>query len=548
MLKFLTPTAPHSDVSPRLRQAGLFLLLFLCFFIPFRTPLADNTISAVKAIPDLLILCLLGWYAISVRFKFSFTLPDLLFIAFELLALISTLFVNRLGLGLFIYQTRSIGIYYILFFVIRNFGFGQREFCLFTRGLQIASLPLFALALVEKIFCKTVLFNPAFAATLDKINYSRLYSMFYNPNTYGLFLVFVVLLSLFMAYFYGRKTHPAIYFTLFAALYLTMSRSSMMILAACLVLVLIAFVKKLGKSFPVKRFMITFACIALATAALSTAVTYASNWYFDVKGQYVIMDRIFPNLKHETTTVKYLTPDGQERTGYVYNGATYLDKMLTKPLSECGSVVFVDDKEYILTVNGGMLLGEFMALSADEQAKLIGTNIDRLDIIRDNSYLENIKSSLGVSSGDRFSELGTDVLYSQYTNMRIQSVITALEVAAKQPLFGSGYGTYGSSASLTWEVPHYKDLGLYNGFYADNQYACVVAETGFAGLLVFMAFLLTTLWQYRKNLLKLLACLIIGWFGIFYNILEIQIGAMLLWSMLSFNLPELTIKDILGKK
>ena len=211
-------------------------------------------------------------------------------------------------------------------------------------------------------------------------------------------------------------------------------------------------------------------------------------------------------------------------------------------------MVFVDDKEYILTVNGGMLLGEFMALSADEQAKLIGTNIDRLDIIRDNSYLENIKSSLGVSSGDRFSELGTDVLYSQYTNMRIQSVITALEVAAKQPLFGSGYGTYGSSASLTWEVPHYKDLGLYNGFYADNQYACVVAETGFAGLLVFMAFLLTTLWQYRKNLLKLLACLIIGWFGIFYNILEIQIGAMLLWSILSFNLPELTVRDIIRKK
>ena len=345
-------------------------------------------------------------------------------------------------------------------------------------------------------------------------------------------------MSLFMAYFYGKKTHPVIYFTLFAALYLTMSRSSMMILAACLILVLAAFVKKLGKNFPVKRFMITFACIAVATAALSAAVTYASNWYFDVKGQYIIMDRIFPNLKHETTTVKYLTPDGEEREGYVYNGATYLDKMLTKPLSECGSVVFVDNKEYILTVNGGMLLGEFMALDAAEQSKLIGSNIDRLDIIRDNSYLENIKSSLGVSSGDRFSELGTDVLYSQYTNMRLQSVVTALEVAAKQPLFGSGYGTYGSSASLTWDVPHYKELGLYNGFYADNQYACVVAETGFAGLVLFMAFLLTTLWQYRKNLLKLLACLIIGWFGIFYNILEIQIGAMLLWSVLSFELPS----------
>lgn len=533
----LLSSSSHPDVSPKLKQAGLVLLVFLCFFIPFRTPLSDNTFSAVKAIPDLLILALAAWYAVSIRFRFRFTLPDLFFIAFELLAFVSTVLVNRVGPGLFIYQTRSIGIYYILFFVIRNFGYGEREFCIFTRALQLASVPLFVLALVEKIFCKTVLFNPAFAATLDKINYSRLYSMFYNPNTYGLFLVFVVLLSLFMAYYYGKKTHPVIYFMLFAALYLTMSRSSMMILGGCLLLVLWMFIKRDKKAFPTKRLLITAACICVGVAALSAAVTYASNWYFDVRGQYVIMDRIFPNLKKEVTTVKYLSPDGSEHIGYVYNGATYLDKMLTKPLSECGSIVFVDEKEYILTTNGGMLLDEFLALPADEQSTLTGGNIDRMDIVRDNSYLENIKGSLSVSSGDRFSELGTDVLYSQNTNMRIQSVLTALKVAAKQPVFGSGYGTYGSSASLTWDVPNYEDLELYKGFYADNQYACVVAETGFAGLLLFMAFLLTTLQKYRKNTLKLLACLIIGWFGIFYNILEIQIGALLLWSILSFELP-----------
>jgi hypothetical protein len=548
MFTFLSSPAPHPEVSPRLRQAGILLILFLCLFIPFRTPLADNTLSAVKAIPDLLIIALFVWYSVSIRLRYRFTLPDLLFIAFELLALISTVFVNRLGLGLFIYQTRSIGIYYILFFVVRNFGYGQREFCMFTRTLQAVSVPVFLLALVEKIFCKTVLFNPAFAATLDKINFGRLYSTFYNPNTYGLFLVFVVLLSLFMAYFYGKKTHPLMYFSLFAALYMTMSRSSMMILGACMVLVLIVFVKKHGKKFPWLRVAISAACIAVGVALMTAAVTYVSNRYFDAKGQYIIMERIFPNLKAETTTVKYLTPDGEERTGYVYNGATYLDKTLTKPLSECGSIVFVDDKEYILTTEGGKLLQEFLALPADRQSALTGGNIDRMDIIRDNSYLENIKSSLGVAAGDRFSELGTDALYSQNTNMRIQSVLTALKVARDQPLFGSGYGTYGSSASLTWEVPNYKDLGLYNGFYADNQYACVVAETGFVGLGLFMAFLLTTLWKYRNNLLCLLACLIIGWFGIFYNILEIQIGAMLLWSLLSFDLPELTLKDLFGKK
>ena len=534
---------PHPPVPARLRQAGVILLLFLCVFIPFRTPLAENTFSAIKAIPDLLIIALFVWYSVTIRLRYRFTLPDLLFIAFELLALISTVAVNRLGIGLFIYQTRSIGIYYLLFFVVRNFGYSQKEFCLFTRTLQGVSLPIFVIGLVEKIFCKTVLFNSAFAATLDKVNFGRLYSTFYNPNTYGLFLAFVVLLSLFMHYYYEKKTHPAIYFTLFAALYLTMSRSSMMILAAGMVLVLVLFIKKLGKNFPIKRFFISVACIAAAVALLSVGVTYASNRYFDAKGQYIIMERIFPSLKEETTTVKYLTPDGEERTGYVYKGATYLDKTLTKPLSECGSVVFVDSKQYILTTEGGKLLEEFMALPADVQSALIGGNIDRMDIIRDNSYLENIKSSLDVSTGDRFSEIGTDVLYSQYTNLRIRSVVNAFKIASRQPVFGSGYGTYGSSASLTWDVPNYKELNLRKGFYADNQYACVVAETGFCGLALFMAFLFTTLWKYRLNLLRLLSCLIIGWFGLFYNILEIQIGAMLLWTLLSFDLPNIKTKS-----
>jgi hypothetical protein len=117
MFTFLSSPAPHPEVSPRLRQAGILLILFLCLFIPFRTPLADNTLSAVKAIPDLLIIALFVWYSMSIRLRYRFTLPDLLFIAFELLALVSTVFVNRLGLGLFIYQTRSIGIYYKGMFV-----------------------------------------------------------------------------------------------------------------------------------------------------------------------------------------------------------------------------------------------------------------------------------------------------------------------------------------------------------------------------------------------------------------------------------------------
>ena len=110
----------------------------------------------------------------------------------------------------------------------------------------------------------------------------------------------------------------------------------------------------------------------------------------------------------------------------------------------------------------------------------------------------------------------------------------AAEIVADHPLTGAGIGTFGSAASLTWTPPTLEQYELRESFYADNQYACVLAETGAVGMILFLLFLFGTLWHYRKSLLQVLVCCIIGWFGLFYNILEVQIGAFLLWSILSF--------------
>jgi len=75
----------------------------------------------------------------------------------------------------------------------------------------------------------------------------------------------------------------------------------------------------------------------------------------------------------------------------------------------------------------------------------------------------------------------------------------------------------------------------------------VLVETGVVGFVLFMAFLFATLWFHRKHVLKLAVCAIIAWFGVFYNILEIQIGTMLLWSLLSFDFGTLTCRDLLNK-
>ena len=65
----LSRSLEPQQLPASLKKAGLALLIFLCLFIPFRTPLSDLTFSGIKAIPDFLIVCLAAWYAVAVRFR-----------------------------------------------------------------------------------------------------------------------------------------------------------------------------------------------------------------------------------------------------------------------------------------------------------------------------------------------------------------------------------------------------------------------------------------------------------------------------------------------
>ena len=540
---------PHQpqELPAALKKAALWLLLFLCVFIPFRTPLADLTFPGIKAIPDVLILCLAAWYAVTIRFRFRFALHDLLFLAFELWALVSTVVVNHLPVTLFIYQTRAIGIYYILYFVIRNFGLGRDALIAVTRTLQGVSVPLFVLALIEKVFSKSLLFDTDFASGLDKINFGRLYSMFYNPNTYGLFLVFVILLSLTIWYLADKKTPLWLYCTLAISLYMTMSRSSMTILA--LVLAFLFLLVWRGRQKPIlwKKLILWCACMGASALLVSSAAGYAAQLYFNAYGKDAVVDKLSGTQSNAVTKVNYLSSAGEECVGYAFYGITYTDIDCTQPLQDYGAIVFVDDKQYVLTNQGGRLLEEFQALPEGEQAALLDLSVDREGAERENSIILNIQDSFGVSATDRFGEVTDDKLYTTENNGRLFALSLAFRVWGDHPVFGTGYGTFGSSASLTWVPDLYYDYDMLEGFYTDNQFACVLVETGGVGMALFLAFLLSTLWYYRCNLLKVIACVIIAWFGVFYNILEIQMGAMLLWSILSLELGAITPKTLLNK-
>lgn len=120
---------------------------------------------------------------------------------------------------------------------------------------------------------------------------------------------------------------------------------------------------------------------------------------------------------------------------------------------------------------------------------------------------------------------------------RIYYIKKGLEVFKDFPVMGSGFGTFGDSATLSYGSPIYLDYGIrsdiYGGknFYSDNQYIQVIAETGAMGVLSFAVFLLgllITFWQKRKQKVYLSNFMIAMWFstgvmGLYYNIWELKL-------------------------
>lgn len=138
--------------------------------------------------------------------------------------------------------------------------------------------------------------------------------------------------------------------------------------------------------------------------------------------------------------------------------------------------------------------------------------------------------------GNRFSEtFDEDTIALMNQSGRLFYIKKGFEVLKDYPITGSGFGTFGGAATLSYDSPIYKEYGIrsdiYGGknFYSDNQYIQIIAETGAIGVLLFATFLLTMFglfWKERKSTFG--KYMIALWFatgvgGFFYNIWELKV-------------------------
>lgn len=460
-----------SDSEAALRKLGTMLVMFLCVFIAFRSLLADYTVSFIKILPDMLVLAYFALYSVSIRFRYKFKIYDWLFLGFLAVGFVSTVIVNRAGAlgGIygFIFEIRSITVYYLLFFVLRNLKLGKDEYCRIVTVMQRLAYVLLALAIIEKIFNKEILFPQAWAdGIIYSDNFARVYSMFNNPNTYGAFIALTLFLSLFRSLCFDEKSPMITYAALTLSLLLTMSRSAIIIIAIGLVLCLYFAYRKYKKA-----------------------------------------------------------PDRSKLT-----------------LREIGKNIFVKSKNHgvsLKRIAAGVLIVAVISVAAYMLINTANSVYTNIKICSQNpSYVEDPRKVPAdhTSTFDRFKELGSsDIVNESNINGRMYAVKTGIKIFSDHPVIGTGFGTYGSAASLQSEPSIYKEYGIPFPFYADIQYICVFTETGIVGTLVFAALVLSVLWSFRKNYFKLFLCVMIGWLGLFYNVFEVQIVAMIFWAFLSFD-------------
>lgn len=422
--------------TKNLNQLIFLMISLLVFFIPFREMLAYYTFPFVKSIPDILVLSVFVYYLFHIKFQIRLDKIDLAFAIYLLIELISTLFINHVGLKAYIVQVRSICLYYVLFYILKNYQFPQEGYKRVIPMIKIVLYVIFALSVIEKLFAKTVLFPVEWKESIIYMdNFIRTYGVFNNPNTYAAFVIFAFIYVYQLVDEFWCKKNIIFIIVCISAMLLTVSRSTIILFIFFIIVLLITqqMMKRKGHAIsliPVKPFML---CLVSSIVIWGGAEVF-SSYYMD-------------------------------------------------------HVVYADEE---------------------------GT---------------------GASALDRFNELvGDKIVNASQSSGRLYSITKGLEIVKDHPILGTGFGTYGSSASLICGSPIYEKYDIEGSFYSDNEYIKILVEGGILGALAFVAFLSTILYTYRKQPFKLLVCVIMGGLGLFYNIFEVQILAFMFW--ITLTVPE----------
>lgn len=215
----------------------VYSVLFLFIFLPYREIL--SLISPIfKTVPDIIILILFLIDLVKNRGYKKVNYVDLIYLLFLFIGFISTMY-NHIGIKAFIIEARSITLYYILYFIIRDKYF-TNDFKIALKNIVLVNTTILViLGTIEKISYKALLFPKTWQeAIIYPSNFLRVYGVFDNPNTFGIYLVFAFLTFLILD-IESSKINKWFYSLCVYGLALTVSRSSIIALILAVIVIVL---------------------------------------------------------------------------------------------------------------------------------------------------------------------------------------------------------------------------------------------------------------------------------------------------------------------
>lgn len=449
------------------------VIIFLVCFIPFREYISYYTISYIKFLPDIIIFVTFVFLLLFKKIKIRFSASDIIILLFALVTFITNICLNQRGILPFLLELRSLFLYYVLYYILRNTKI-EINWNLFSKVLSLVIFIVSIFSIVEKIFNKDFLFPNAWASSIVyKDNFARVYSVFNNPNTYATFIVLSFFLLNYLEYYKDVKCYKFIYVLLLINLWLSASRSSMIILAMYILVYLILLIKNRNKS----KLLGLLIIVLISSICIFGISKMSNNYYF----------------------------------------ATVVDK---KPAGVIDVIIDANGHRHNNPLNPN-------------------SNKYNSDIIDDIAKRESgglINRILSLFKGNIY-DLSTK-------DGRIYKIMVGIKVFKDYPVIGSGFGTFGDSASLMINpIDFYEKYDLEDNFYSDNQYLTIIVECGILGTVLMAAFVISLIIKYRKNILKLTVVFCIMILCLFYNTLEVQIAMFMFYLFLC--LPE---EEIINEK
>lgn len=168
--------------------------------------------------------------------------------------------------------------------------------------------------------------------------------------------------------------------------------------------------------------------------------------------------------------------------------------------------------------------------------------------LKENNYrFENIKNDTP-NSNSRWNILGNNDIYYSMQNGRMFNIKLGFKIWKTEPLLGTGFATFGTAGSSVVIPKLYEKYNLEDDFYSDNQYIAIVVETGLIGTILLLMFVVGIIYEYRKNVYKLIMIFTLLFVCLFYNVLELDVLMTLFYLILTINIDgegdaKLTMKN-----